>query len=327
MYTARHAVTAVFHHQVIIATRGIILNSLYTVQIKGERFLVSQYLVVVIGLTKEISSIAEEEELIVSSGVVIHALCGMHIGRSFFCLRKLFITFRIIHDISYSPITVRSVKIERSIHIVVVDALVTCALIVERLCRCPCHVAKDIRHTSLGIMLHLPVGGVSVFVKREAEGIHAIVVGHFVIAGHEIPVVVALFYIRGAYKASAACRRCSHSSYRTICYGQSGSILCSVQSEHTTRSIDHHQAVFIYGKNLCMCREACRDAERIALVFLLFEFKIHMFCVIYRRAVAAWIKFSTFIIWREEITYEIITRCDICRLHLQHCPKHQHKDK
>ena len=61
-----------------------------------------------------------------------------------------------------------------------------------------------------------------------------------------------------------------------------------------------------------MCREACRDAERIALVFLLFEFEIHMVFIFYRCAVASRIIFSTFIIWREEIAHEIVTRFDIC---------------
>ena len=61
-----------------------------------------------------------------------------------------------------------------------------------------------------------------------------------------------------------------------------------------------------------MCREACRDAERIALVSLLFEFEIHMFFIVYRCAVASRIIFSTFIILREEIAHEIVTRFDIC---------------
>ena len=339
MYIARHTVTAVLLRQTVVTTISIKLYSLYTIQIKREGFLVRPDLVakLVCGINIVISSIAEEEELIVSSGVILHTRCGMNIGRSLFCLFFLFISCHAIHYISYTPIAVTdveavtAVEIERSFHIVGIFALISTifTLIEERLRRCLFHVAKDIRHTCRSIMLYLPVGGVSLVVKHKAEGIHAIVVCHFVIAGHKIPVVVALFFILGAYKASAACRRCfPHSSYRTVCYGQcAGFILCAMQLEHTTRSIDHHRAVIVNSKNLCMCREACRDAERIALVFLLFEFKIHMFCVIYRRAVAAWIKFSTFIIWREEITYEIITRCDICRLHLQHCPKHQHKDK
>ena len=96
-----------------------------------------------------------------------------------------------MHDKSYSPITVRSVKIERSLNIVVEFAIIF-TLIIERLRRSPVHVAKDIRHTSRGIMLYLPVGGVSVFVKRKAEGVQAVVVCHSVIAGLEIPVVAVL---------------------------------------------------------------------------------------------------------------------------------------
>lgn len=37
-----------------------------------------------------------------------------------------------------------------------------------------------------------------------------------------------------------------------------------------------------------------------------------MVCIVYRCAVASRIKFSTFIIWREEIAHEIVTRFDIC---------------
>ena len=144
-----------------------------------------------------------------------------------------------------------------------------------------------------------------------------------------------------------------------------------MQVEYLARSVNHLIVILVNSKNLCMCREACRDAERIALVFLLFEFEIHMVFIVYRCAVASRIIFSTFIILREEIAHEIVTRFDICCrlcnrltafscgksvlsklmvawhfiltnatidcfsckqiyiccLHLQHCPKHQHKDK
>ena len=85
-----------------------------------------------------------------------------------------------------------------------------------------------------------------------------------------------------------------------------------MQVEYLARSVNHLIVILVNSKNLCMCREACRDAERIALVPLLFEFEIHMFFIVYRCAVAPRIIFSTFIIWREEIAHEIVARFDIC---------------
>ena len=161
-------------------------------------------------------------------------------------------------------------------------------------------------------MLHLPVGGVSVFVKLKAEGIQAVVVGLSVIAGHEIPVVVALCHCLRTDKF--LCRCCSTNSSHSFVYKRAcaGIILCTMQVVYLARTENHLIVILVNSKNLCMCREACRDAERIALVFLLFEFEIHMFCIFYRCAVASRIKFFTFIIWREEIAHEIVTRCDIC---------------
>ena len=195
LYTARQTVTAVLCRQTVVSFVWIILYSLYTLQIKGERFLVSPYLVTILaGRIVVNTSVAEEEEFIVSSGIVVYALCGMNIRRCRYSLSKYPWSGYVIHNIIYCPIAVRTVKIERSFHIVAEFALIstTFTLIEERLRRSPFHVANKISHTCRSIMLHLPVGGVSVFVKRKAEGVHAIVVCHSVIAGHEIPVVAVL---------------------------------------------------------------------------------------------------------------------------------------
>ena len=217
-YTARQTVTAVLCRQTVVSTDRVILYSFYTVQMKGERFLVSPYLVVFIVMTIGISSVAEEEEFIVSSGIVAYALCGMNIRRCLFCLIKYLLSGYGIHNKIDCPIAVGTIKIERSLNIVVECALIstTYTFIIERLRRSPFHVANKISHTSRSIMLHLPAGGVSLVVKRKAEGIHAIVVCHSVIAGHEIPVVLALFYCRRTEKF--LCRCCStNSSHSSVC--------------------------------------------------------------------------------------------------------------
>ena len=162
---------------------------------KGERFLVSPYLVTILaGRIVVNTSVAEEKEFIVSSGIIVYALCFMNIWRCRYSLSTYPCSGYVIHNIIDCPIAVGTVKIERSLHIVAEFAFIstTFTLIIERLRRSPFHVANKISHTCRSIMLHLPVGGVSAFVKRKAEGIHAIVVCHSVIAGHEIPVVAVL---------------------------------------------------------------------------------------------------------------------------------------
>ena len=218
LYTARQTVTAVLRRQFVMSLVRVILYPLYTVHIKGERFLVSPYLVTI--LFRRIivvnTSVAEEEEFIVSSGIIVYALCFMNIQRCLCSLSKYPCSGYVIHNIIDCPIAVGTIKIERSLHIVAECSLATCTSVIERLRRSPFHVANKISHTCIGIMLHLPVGGISVFVKLKAEGIHAIVVGLSVIAGHEIPVVVALCHCLRTGKF--LCSWCStNSSHSSVC--------------------------------------------------------------------------------------------------------------
>ena len=140
----------------------------------------------------------------------------MNIRRCRFSLSKCPCRGYVIHNIIDCPIAVGTIKIERSFHLVAEFSLATCTSVIERLRRSPFLVVNKISHTCIGIMLHLPVGGVSVFVKPKVEGIHAIVVCHSVIAGHEIPVVVALCHSRRTDKCLCPC--CStNSSHSFVC--------------------------------------------------------------------------------------------------------------
>ena len=89
LYTARQTVTAVLYRQIVVSFVRIILYSFYTVQMKDERFLVSPYLVTILaGRIVVNTSVAEEEEFIVSSGIIVYALCFMNIRRCLCSLRK-----------------------------------------------------------------------------------------------------------------------------------------------------------------------------------------------------------------------------------------------
>ena len=219
LYTARQTVTAVLCRQTVVSLVRIILYSFYTVQMKGERFLVSPYLVTILASRIVVNtSVAEEEEFIVSSGIIMYAPGFMNIWRCRYSLSKYTLSGYVIHNIIDCPIAVGTIKIERSLHIVAECSIIstTFTLIEERLRRSPFHVANKISHTCRCIMLYLPVGGVSVVVKLKAEGIHAVVVDSAVIAGHEIPVVAVLFHFRRTDKF--LCRCCStNSSHSSVC--------------------------------------------------------------------------------------------------------------